>query len=529
MAPQGLTLEHHQQGNYTPSSPTPPISRLPPEILPIIFFEAVQASRSKTSTALTISCVSQHWRNVALSAPELWALIDTLDVEIIQTFMVRAKDRPLSVVLTSVKSENPLPIITVLKSLHNIRHLQLSVYYKEDWSRVRSLPEMTGPAPVLETLRLNGICLPNIILSGSVPSLRHLDLNTFDAEWKTIPNCPQLQSLCITRPETQIRVSEFLQRLHTFPLLEKLQLECCFADRSGVSIPNLLGPIELPNLKELTFDTEDTSNVIPLLEHLRIPSTCQVSLDLMQDEPDEHLSLFPAFSACRTGSPRNIRELQIVADHSLWLKIYEGDRPPAGPEEDHDAEENRYTTNRGPNLEVTIWSPYSNEDAGRSIGMATDICQNYVNLNDLEVIDLIADGLINYPTQSFWKFVGSLSTLRVLKVRYRYAQSFIEFLSAAPQSPDRKFPPFSTIQKLVYEDLSDVDEVEEYSTRLIGLTEYLQIRAEMGVPLTILTLIQVGEDVSLIPGGLLEDLQGSVQQVKRRVRKRTYDEAELVE
>ncbi|TFK62465.1 hypothetical protein BDN72DRAFT_848661 [Pluteus cervinus] len=495
------------------------ISRLPPEILSLIFLEVLRASRASVAI-LTVSWVSRTWRNIALSTPELWAWIDTVDMEAIQTFMTRAKSRPLSITLHGVQYENRLPITTVLKSLHNIRHLDLSVEDYENWARMGEFVGMTRPAPALETLHLTGFILPEPLFSGSLPSLRDLRFESVDDEWTSIPDCPQLRLLCMTRPETLLRIPEFLERLPTFPMLEQLELDAVFHEASGVGV--LTNPIELPNLKYLILAGEETRDVVPFLQHLRIPSTCSIKLEVGQIEPEEYLLLFPASSTCRSGTTSHIRELRIVADGWLGMGIVEWNPQPNG--DDYTAHGS--AGNLRSKLHFKIWPPWDHRMTHRPIQQAELICQSLLDLSGLEVLALVATSVNDYPTQSFWESIDSLPSLRVLKVRQIYAQSFIEYLSTALTSTNGSLAPlpFHVINKLVYEDPSN--DVQQYPSRLTELIRYLRVRMDNGFQLETLTLVHIGE--SQIPDELLQDIKGLVRQLKRKVKTLMYAKAKLV-
>ncbi|TFK63116.1 hypothetical protein BDN72DRAFT_964126 [Pluteus cervinus] len=516
--PTGITKSSSQE--LLIASDSSPIACLPPEILPLVFLEVRQASRAKSSAILAISRVSRLWRNIALSTPELWTWIDIPDVGMIQTFLIRAKNRPLSIALKEVRSNNRLPITAALQSLHHIRYLKLSVYYYIDWSRLGPFVEMTRPARALETLHLDGICLPEppgLPFSGSLPSLRHLHLHRFDTEWKTIPDCPRLRSLCIITPEILIGIPEFLQRLPTFPLLEELETGGIFEEGSGAGY--LTDRIELPNLKYLTFNNEETCDVIALLGSLHVPSTCKIRLKVNQNEPDEHLSLFPALATCRRGTVGHIRELKVIADGWVGLRIYEGHKEPEREDEPYG-----YTADGRSNLQFTIWQPFNEPKPRHPIRLATRICRNHLDLSRLEAIDLVSKDVTDYPTPSFWEFIDSLSTLRALKVRQIYARSFIEYISTTLQS-DEPIIPFGIINKLVYED--PTNDTQQYPMRLTGLIEYLRARVDKECPLATLTLVHVG--TSQVPGGFLEELRGLVPQVKRKVKMIVHNKAQLVD
>ncbi|TFK63115.1 hypothetical protein BDN72DRAFT_848004 [Pluteus cervinus] len=486
--------------------------------------EVLQASRpgAKSAAILNISWVSHRWRNITFSTPNLWSCIDVPNMGVIQTFMTRAKSMPLSITLNNVRLENRLPIATILKSIHNIRHLDLSAERGAHLNKMEEFVEMTYPAPALESLYLEGICLPETLFSGSIPSLRHLHLKSFLAEWKTIPDCPQLRSFCVIAPEIPVLVSELLGRLSTFPLLESLELRSSFEEDLGFGA--LPDPVELPNLKYLIVNFEETCDVVPLLRQLRIPSACKVELEVNQFESDEHLLLFPALSTCRKGTSGHTRELRIVVDGWIGIKIFEGIQKPK-----------EYYNARGstgyirPDIQFRIWSPWGDETANCSTHQAARICQNHLDLGRLESIDLmaIAKDFEDYPPDSFWELINSLSTLRVLKVRQNYARSFVEYLSTstALASPDGSIVPFHMIDKLVYEDPSN--DIQQYPPRLTMLMHYLRVRMDKGFQLESLTLVRVGKDQP--PDGCLQDLRTLVRYVKWKVKPILYARAELVE
>ncbi|TFK59597.1 hypothetical protein BDN72DRAFT_966000 [Pluteus cervinus] len=487
---------------------SPPIARLPPEMLIAIFLAARQIIPRKSFTILTISWVCQHWRTIALATPELWECIDTLNINAIRNSIIRARDRPLSIFLAILQHHNRQPVLDVLKSLPRTVTLRLVASHEDDFTRMRQFIEMTAPAPVLEILQLDALDLPKNMFSGHLPSLRRLSLSFMSLRLEHIPECPQLRSLRVANTDKPIPVIKLIQLLPAFPLLETLEIRCIFWNRPGVNV-NLPGsPAELPNLRVLDLAFEDMHNTVALLKHLRLPTTCIIKLDCAQKHQDEHISLISALFVCRTSTPAVIKKIKISTESGVDLKVTE-----------RVVEDVQRSTTQGPNLDVQFW-PY-NLRPYPTVRMATQICQHHLDLDNLETLDLTCKFWKDQISQSFWEFVDLLPHLRTLKIRCIYVESFIDYISEsiAFQSTNMSRPRFSAINKLVYEEDPGCD-AEPFNLRLITLMEYLRIRMNKGFPLETLKFVRQEweQEWIEIPEEILEGLKEVVQKLTRVVK-----------
>ncbi|TFK59595.1 hypothetical protein BDN72DRAFT_944205 [Pluteus cervinus] len=491
---------------------SPPIARLPPEILIAIFEETLQISPSKTSAILIISWVSQHWRDTALATSALWGCIDTLNVDAIRNSVLRSRDQFLSVVLSDIEFQHREAVSAVLGSLYQIKNLMLDALPSHN---IFLFVEMNDSAPAaLEVISLKGLVLPDNLFVCPLPALRTLILENFGSALLTRLNCPQLRSLSISNADVYVPLHELLRALQFCPLLEMFQVDCALEPSSEESIDHDL--IELRHLECLLIN-EDASTIDTILQHIRIPTACGIDLVVASARSDGHLPIFPALSKCRTAPSRSIRKLKALARNRLRLEIFEGDLAPQL--------NSKSSLRQYPDLSLTLKpSPMPHNSIHGPISMITHICQNHLQLVYLETIDLIATKTNERPTQSFWELLESFPALQALKVRQIYAESFIDYLSTAQKSPKKSLPPFRTIGKLVYEDPSLA--MDQYCPRLLQLGRYLWIRMDQGSPLPTLTLVQ--QQPYNIPEGILEDLASSVQKLKKKVKVSKHSKAELI-
>ncbi|KAF8892543.1 hypothetical protein BD779DRAFT_1670233 [Infundibulicybe gibba] len=93
--------------NFTPQSPkrTPPVNRIPTELLAKIFFHYVAFSGMvwpARCTPVTLSHVCQHWRRLTLTFPTLWSSIfiqspSRGDLSLVKLWLDRSRSCPLSI------------------------------------------------------------------------------------------------------------------------------------------------------------------------------------------------------------------------------------------------------------------------------------------------------------------------------------------------------------------------------------------------------------------------------------------------
>jgi len=203
--------------------------------------------------------VCRKWREIALSAPRLWASIRVNlrpqslknSLPLLECWLTRARSRPLSVAVVYMNyEENPSPDL-LIESL---------TQSSEQWQDVRL------ELPFKDLQRLNGI-------EGKVPLLRKLLIGPTDAYFTG------MQGLRIA-PITAFSVAPLLREVHLvtgFPFtLELPWVQLTKLQATSLSVRECLEILEAsPALVECTlslrqsFDTAHTSR-IPPLEHLQV-------------------------------------------------------------------------------------------------------------------------------------------------------------------------------------------------------------------------------------------------------------------
>jgi hypothetical protein len=196
-----------------------PFTRLPEELISYIFLLALSEG-SGHLTPLRIGSICHDWRTIAWSASELWSSI-TLCLEVqeeaaeiqsdlLESWLLRAKKRPLSIVATH-RSED------VEEWLINIEALDLVLSYSEQWrSLALDIPEkwldwglykVKGKVPLLERLTIKGALKYDPEVFSVAPRLRSVDFKVNYYESKELEEVllpwSQLTELSFTADDIQ--------------------------------------------------------------------------------------------------------------------------------------------------------------------------------------------------------------------------------------------------------------------------------------------------------------------------------------
>lgn len=310
-----------------------PIHLLPNELLAKVFQAGTRdwaASSSAASTLpfpILISGVCQHWREVAITCPDLWS---TIHVPIcssstgtppawVQAWMDRSKSVPLTIILdiplysnrltqaallstmikyptrrVDIRSRNDDEsnvhrlFMDVLQGSHQNKYEQISLCFQE---HRRGRARFTREENVI---REEWGCLPNCLASFKVSKLRVIGLAVYP------PQFPNLTSLTVWDME-----ATFLELRDLFsesPGLTNLVL--CRLRVSPTSLPpaDVGASITLPSLQRLAVsfvrDSSNPSDIYPL-RYLRLPN-----LSYLEINGDSNISLASAFEDSLSSSDR---------------------------------------------------------------------------------------------------------------------------------------------------------------------------------------------------------------------------------
>lgn len=283
-------------------------AKLPQELLREIFLE-LAPSRSfykpngppfplSHRTALTLSQVCQHWREVALDIPFLWTNMDLDDEDRLEAFITRSKRVPVCLTLTR---RDRASLGYREKLFRDLQDRLRSLYLPPEI--VQDLAKIGLHSPTLTVLVVfpqdihndHGFSLDSVELDISAPALEKLAVSNTRFLGFSHNHFPSLTHLYLARslPE-DTAIGTFLQFLRSVPLLKGLYL-CEVFDTVTLPIPPA-PPIILPFLSNITFVAWRFGIMTAVLSYLDLPATgvkLRVREGLVDDDDPEDMPLFP--------------------------------------------------------------------------------------------------------------------------------------------------------------------------------------------------------------------------------------------
>ncbi|TFY62478.1 hypothetical protein EVG20_g6691 [Dentipellis fragilis] len=262
-----------------------PISRLPDEVLCLVFFWLKCHDQYQLPLRwLRVTWVCRQWRRAALSQPRLWAQIvraEDMGAQILDLMFSRAKMAPVRITY-DCDSEHPEAWDKLCDYIpKNISHVVSLDIGELDLHEL--VLELLQPAPLLEELLLDYLIpgvgnLPGNLFDGQAPRLKHLQLLYFmlDPLPPSVFNNLTSFLLVSSREETSL----VLDALDTMPLLERLDLT--FGLEEPIEESTLMDfqrrrKVPLVHLSELRI-VSNYSHIFKLMDALDMPS--QISLEL---------------------------------------------------------------------------------------------------------------------------------------------------------------------------------------------------------------------------------------------------------
>ncbi|TFK64884.1 hypothetical protein BDN72DRAFT_846212 [Pluteus cervinus] len=255
-----------------------PVYRLPAEVLTRIFGLVQHICSHEVDTAspqwVVVTCISQHWRDVAVGCPSLWSQItDTFPKHITSEWIQRSKDIPLYIT-SNLSSVADLQFIET--SLFRIRELKLSVL-PNTWNDLLS-QILSSPAPLLESLcfsitasdsRAPLSMISDDTFAGKTPSLRRMELTGCPVNIRS-SIFTDLTALELNDPPQPLSAADIITALHELPCLTSLKLVNVL--ESG--IPGISTDIDRATLSSLEFlQIKGTSfpQDLDILSHISFP------------------------------------------------------------------------------------------------------------------------------------------------------------------------------------------------------------------------------------------------------------------
>ncbi|RDB16483.1 hypothetical protein Hypma_002871 [Hypsizygus marmoreus] len=282
------------------------ISRLPPEILSIVFkcvAEAFEtAEESENHRWVGVSHVCKHWRQVALQCPSLWSTIFSWHPRWTKEVLARSQMSPLTVKATiqhpangqykivngEITFTNQTSLLEVLQHLSRIRVLSILQIASARDLVSHILDKLDAAAPLLQTLIIvshqnlgeyeYNVALPYAELPATsfphgAPLLRTLELRLCSLPWDSPLLTCDLTSLTLSRfpPDDQVSIQQIIAILCGLPNLETLELTLVIiSSPSRAAIPAPPKLAHLPRLTSLHIEA-DIFSCACLLSHMDYP------------------------------------------------------------------------------------------------------------------------------------------------------------------------------------------------------------------------------------------------------------------
>ncbi|KAA1468132.1 hypothetical protein DENSPDRAFT_373195 [Dentipellis sp. KUC8613] len=324
-----------------------PIARLPPETIALIFSFVVQLSYPRTPNDrrlswMAVAHVCRQWRDIALQHPRLWSRIDFTSTACAKEMLRRAKMAPLQIYADFNSTLGcKADLQALLLALPHASRANLLSISAPHQTLSNIVQQLSSPAPLLEKFGFHNeqglpwgidyvpslpIKLPESLLAGHAPNLRHLELSGCDIRWSS-PLLKGLRHLEILDLSANRRptMTEWLDALENMPYIEELMLHestpITPLRRSAPPPPSRT--VTLTNLVQLDLSSK-ASSVASVLNHIHLPKVLALRVDCKSEVPDgeDVLPLVPLIARHSHGDqdPGPLRSL-IMTSGSHAMKV----------------------------------------------------------------------------------------------------------------------------------------------------------------------------------------------------------------
>ncbi|KAF8881990.1 hypothetical protein BD779DRAFT_1675169 [Infundibulicybe gibba] len=244
-----------------------PVTRLPPELLSLIFVLSVRAAGPGDwiEAAHTNSLVCKRWRQIALDCPELWSHLNderNYSPMWLATMVERSCSVPLSFIGGSDVKAWPEDgrMALVVNNMHRFKSIDLYIPSDHHYVTESLFSAFSQPAPALRRLTITsnycGGAFPLEFLNGCAPNLRYVKLKfplTVLIPWRSAL-FSDLVTLIVDGLWDQFgdphlsSLEMLLAALAKMPGLECLVLRCSIP--SPAQSPMTCAHVDLPNLRK---------------------------------------------------------------------------------------------------------------------------------------------------------------------------------------------------------------------------------------------------------------------------------------
>ncbi|KAI0750594.1 hypothetical protein BC629DRAFT_1598852 [Irpex lacteus] len=290
-----------------------PTAVLPPELLAEVFLYLAHSTPSTARRSspfsisqdtgmsgppyawLKVTHVCHHWREVALSAPQLWSTIWTVGgLECLQEFISRSKKALLTIESHGglLRKEmfglimRELPRVVSFNAMMPPPILQND--FDHDAKKLKELVLRTSDTHGMPVAHLGLIRLQDHFADCDLPLLERFELYSNEIPWKSKLLTPTLKhlTLCQFHRHTYNSLAGILQILETLPLLETLSLLSCLPPSQANAHDHAAPIVDLPHLRKLRLSA-DTATCKAFLQRVSFPGNTSMSLSSESDSSNE--------------------------------------------------------------------------------------------------------------------------------------------------------------------------------------------------------------------------------------------------
>ncbi|KAF8803469.1 hypothetical protein BYT27DRAFT_7195760 [Phlegmacium glaucopus] len=431
-----------------------PISRLPSEILCNVFSfieDRTMVLDRSPETWINFSRVSQHWRSLALSTPELWTNIPIRYPQWAEEMLVRSTMAKLTMRIGLIYSTNSRvldPIRLCLSQM--IRVKEIDIFETSGSTLEQLFQDIPKSAPQLHTLRLNESMPTGLPFTYSATisddflsdtgRLQCVQLTKCKIGW----DCTLLTGLTrltlhdSLEDHSSSSMVQFLHALQRMPALTDLDLVNSIPHNSGELSTCPIA--DLPCLRVLRISS-CVGAMTAVLPHLTFPSKAELTLICKETESD--FSTFLSVLAAKFLSSLIIRSLSLqdlystTTQSGLRFKVWSTTTV-------HDFFRYPYSP-VPPHLELVLtWPPrllFNNslQKYAKALTATFDV----MNLRALTQLELSTSYHID-PT-TLLKTFARLSLLERVRVTGRAAHSFISALVHKSEATNTSIAAYRTV------------------------------------------------------------------------------------
>ncbi|EIW56858.1 uncharacterized protein TRAVEDRAFT_21852 [Trametes versicolor FP-101664 SS1] len=304
---------------------TPPINRLPVEILTMIFVWLTRMHKDIQNLQfegappqyIGVMRVCKLWNDIALNTVELWQKVSIGEyrttADRLSAVLARSRSASLDIKVRGASGTLRLAAPFLLREAHRLRTLNMAEY-DDGVEAVDALLLSAVEFPRLETLVVLELsdqhypfgvtkvaeCLVSLDAENRFPSLRSLELRCVYIPWRA-PVFQTLRAFILVdcHAPSNISLPEFLAALRRCERLEELEIHYTFmtafpdVDPNGFPVVPEYPIAILPRLHSLllqnwpsTWYQYSPSDIHVLLQHLRIPPTAGITINLEIDREE---------------------------------------------------------------------------------------------------------------------------------------------------------------------------------------------------------------------------------------------------